>query len=98
MKNTRQKSAGSLKNNIPISTVPTAPIPVHTAYAVPKGRVCVAFIRSAMEANKQRIKPPYHIYVVDPVASFALPRQVVKPISNRPPSIKNIQFIMYVIY
>ena len=29
--------AGSLKIRIPINTVPTAPIPVHTAYAVPIG-------------------------------------------------------------
>ena len=31
MKNKRQKVAGSLKNMMPTSTVPTAPIPVHTA-------------------------------------------------------------------
>lgn len=30
-KNNRQKLAGSLKNNIPIITVPTAPSPVQTA-------------------------------------------------------------------
>ncbi len=31
MKNILQKFAGSLNTNIPTSTVPTAPIPVHTA-------------------------------------------------------------------
>ena len=31
IKNSRQKLTGSLKNTIPINTVPTAPIPVHTA-------------------------------------------------------------------
>jgi len=31
MKNKRQKVAGSWKKSIPIKTVPTAPIPVHTA-------------------------------------------------------------------
>lgn len=31
MKNKRQNVAGSLKKKMPISTVPTAPIPVHTA-------------------------------------------------------------------
>jgi hypothetical protein len=41
-KKIRQKLAGSLKINIPSNTVPTAPIPVHTAYAVPIGNVCVA--------------------------------------------------------
>ena len=30
-KNSRQKLAGSLKNRIPTKTVPTAPMPVHTA-------------------------------------------------------------------
>lgn len=30
MKNMRQNVAGSLKNNIPTITVPTAPMPVHT--------------------------------------------------------------------
>lgn len=37
IKNILQNSAGSLKKKIPISAVPTAPIPVHTAYAVPSG-------------------------------------------------------------
>ncbi len=41
-KKIRQKLAGSLKINIPSNTVPTAPIPVHTAYAVPIGSVWVA--------------------------------------------------------
>ncbi len=31
IKNIRQKLIGSLKTNIPIKTVPTAPMPVHTA-------------------------------------------------------------------
>ncbi len=38
-------SDGSLKKKIPISTVPTAPIPVHTAYAVPIGIVCIALFK-----------------------------------------------------
>jgi hypothetical protein len=37
IKNNRQKVAGSLKIKIPIKTVPTAPIPVQTAYQVPIG-------------------------------------------------------------
>jgi len=41
-KNIRQKSVGSLKKIIPTITVPAAPIPVHTAYAVPIGNVFVA--------------------------------------------------------
>ena len=38
-KKSRMGVAGSLKTNIPIKTVPTAPIPVQMAYAVPKGKV-----------------------------------------------------------
>jgi hypothetical protein len=34
-KKSLQKSAGSLKKRIPTITVPTAPMPVQTAYAVP---------------------------------------------------------------
>src|SRR5690242_21802408 len=45
MKNIRQKSDGSLKRIMPTMTVPTAPIPVHTAYAVPIGMTCVALLR-----------------------------------------------------
>ncbi len=39
MKSKRKKVAGSLNTKIPIRTVPTAPIPVQTAYAVPIGNV-----------------------------------------------------------
>lgn len=42
-KNNRQKDMDSSKIKIPTSTAPTAPMPVHTGYAVPKGNVCVAF-------------------------------------------------------
>jgi hypothetical protein len=31
-----------LNNTIPASSVPTAPMPVHTAYAVPTGKVTMA--------------------------------------------------------
>jgi hypothetical protein len=36
------KLSGSLKNKMPKITVPNAPIPVQTAYAVPIGRDLVA--------------------------------------------------------
>ena len=39
IKNTLQKKAGSLKIKIPTIAVPTAPIPVQTAYPVPNGIV-----------------------------------------------------------
>lgn len=45
IKNNRPKFAGSLKNKIPTNTVPTAPMPVHTGYAVPMGKVCVALAK-----------------------------------------------------
>lgn len=38
-KKRRMGVADSLKTNIPIKTVPTAPIPVQMAYAVPEGKV-----------------------------------------------------------
>jgi hypothetical protein len=38
----RLKAADSPNSTIPINTVPTAPMPVHTAYAVPSGRLRVA--------------------------------------------------------
>lgn len=93
MKNSLQKDAGSLNINIPTSTVPTAPIPVHTAYAVPKGKCCVALISKNMLMNKLKANPPYHATLVTPSDSFALPKQKVKPTSNKPPIIKNNQCI-----
>lgn len=40
-KNNRGNSAESLKNVIPTIVVPSAPIPVQTAYAVPKGIIFI---------------------------------------------------------
>ncbi len=42
MQNTRVKVAGSLNHNIPTIAMPTAPIPVQTAYEVPIGSVFIA--------------------------------------------------------
>ena len=42
MKNIRQKDAGSLNQIKPTITIPTAPIPVQTEYAVPIGNVKLA--------------------------------------------------------
>lgn len=92
MKNTLQKPAGSLKTNIPISAVPTAPMPVHTAYAVPIGRVCVAFTsRTILQVNAKR-NPAYHMYIVVPVVSFAFARHDANATSNNPATINIIQF------
>lgn len=87
-----QKLTGSLNTRMPIKTVPTAPIPVHTAYAVPIGSVWVAFISSNILRVRETRKPPYHQYTSFPVASFAFPKQEAKPTSNKPAMIKIIQF------
>ena len=94
IKNNLQKSAGSLKNIMPTIAVPTAPIPVHTAYAVPIGKVCVALYNNNMLSVRLIKKPITHIVDIIPLVIFALPRQVVKPISNRPAIISIIQFII----
>lgn len=52
--------AGSLKTNMPIKTVPTAPIPVQMAYAVPNGKVCTAFASNVMLNMVEARKPLPH--------------------------------------
>ena len=52
-KNMRQKVAGSRKYRIPITVTPMAPIPVHTAYAVPIGSVCAALYNNDMDKARQ---------------------------------------------
>tara|TARA_Y100000780_G_scaffold181764_1_gene167571 strand:+ start:43812 stop:44171 length:360 start_codon:yes stop_codon:yes gene_type:complete len=89
----RKKVAGSLKTNMPTKTVPTAPMPVQTAYAVPMGRVCVAFTKSIILIAKAIKKPIYHKYISLPVDSFALPKQKANATSNMPAIINIIQFI-----
>lgn len=95
MKNILQKSVGSLNKIIPMITVPTAPIPVHTAYAVPIGNDNVARYNKNMLMERQTKKPVIHQADVDPVVSLAFPKQVAKPISKKPAMIKRIQFIDY---
>ncbi len=45
IKKIRQKSAGSFRKMMPIKAMPQAPMPVHIAYAVPKGIVPSALSR-----------------------------------------------------
>ena len=97
MKNIRQKFVGSLKIKIPTRTVPTAPIPVHTAYAVPIGNVCDALNNKNILIARHTKKPSSHNIVVAPVLSLALPKQVAKPISKNPPITSNTQFILTVL-
>ena len=48
IKNNLPKLTGSLKKIIPIRTVPTAPMPVQTAYAVPIGKVLITDRKSVV--------------------------------------------------
>jgi len=91
MKNIRQKVAGSLKYIIPIITVPTAPMPVHTAYAVPIGKVCEALFNSIKLRAMHIKKPMLHFKLLKLFESF---KHVVKPTSKRPAIIKIIQFML----
>ena len=93
MKNSLQKSAGSLKMKMPTSTVPTAPMPVHTAYAVPMGSVSVTLYNKYMLMERQIKNPAIHKMEVVPDVSLALPRQVAKPISNKPAMMSKNQFM-----
>lgn len=97
MKNTRQKLEGSLNKKIPTKTVPTAPIPVQTAYAVPIGKPSVAFINSPILITRDTTKPKYQRYISVPLVSFVFPKHDVKPTSNIPAIINNIQYIKFVL-
>lgn len=94
MKNSRSVVVGSLKKMMPTSTVPTAPMPVHTGYAVPIGSVSVAFASSAILSSDMTMNPPIHSHHSVPAAFLALPRQKVKPTSHSPAIISIIQFIV----
>ena len=93
IKNILPNVAGSLNTIIPKTAVPTAPIPVHTAYAVPMGKVCVAFTSNTILITNAIKKPKYHKTASLPVVSLALPRQNAKPVSNKPAITKTTQFI-----
>lgn len=75
VKNIFQKVAGSWNTKMPTSTVPTAPMRVHTGYAMPMGSVCVALASSAMLTPEKITKPPIHSHHSVPMTDFARPRQ-----------------------
>lgn len=75
-------------------TVPTAPMPVQTGYAVPMGSVCVALASRAILSMLKHIKPPIHAHHSMPSVSLALPRQKVKATSQSPAAIRINQFII----
>lgn len=96
-KNNRQNSAGSLKIQIPIITVPTAPIPVQTAYAVPKGSDLVACIKRTILMTKQIPNPANQRLDSVPEVALDLPKQAVKPTSKIPAMININQLIVFIL-
>lgn len=96
MKNILQKLAGSLNTKIPINTVPTAPIPVQTAYAVPIGSVWVALINSNILMVSETKKPTNHQAASVPVVSFTFPKQDANATSKSPAIINIIQFMFLI--
>lgn len=94
-KNILQKVAGSLNTKIPTKTVPTAPIPVQTAYAVPIGKTCVALYNNNMLIERQTKNPTIQYVEIIPVVSLALPKQDANPTSKSPAIINKIQFIFF---
>ena len=93
VKNSRQNVAGSLKKRIPTITVPTAPIPVQTGYAMPNGMVCVTFANNPILTTENTANPPIQSHHCSPSTHFARPRQYVKPTSHSPATININQFI-----
>lgn len=94
MKNSRNVVVGSLKKIMPTSAVPTAPMLVHTGYAVPLGSVSVSFASSAILSSDMTMKPPVHSHHSVPAAFLALPSQKVKSISHSTAIICVIQFFV----
>ena len=89
-----QKLAGSLNTKMPRTTVPTAPIPAQTAYAVPVGIGCVPPIdlnsRNILRLTLARNMTSHdHISLSDACCIF--PRLIAKIDSNKPPIIRIIQ-------
>ena len=84
IKNNRQKSVGSLKKIMPTITVPTLPIPVHTAYAVPTGMVSTALYISYKLTNKKKKNEAVQLQNSQPAVSFILANEILNPISRRP--------------
>jgi hypothetical protein len=85
IKKTRQKLIGSLKKMMPTKTVPTAPIPVQTAYAVPKGKLTVALFKNTKLIVAQIKNPNPHFKLEKLLDNF---KHVVNPISKQPAIIR----------
>jgi hypothetical protein len=88
MKNILRNVAGSLKIKIPVNTVPTAPIPVNMAYAVPIGKLCVAFTNKLIPTIRHNTNPMYQYVETGVTDILAFPRQNVNNTSKIPDNIK----------
>ena len=86
----RAKDTGSLKMTIPRIAVPAAPMPVHTAYAVPIGKTFKDQLnKEKLPAAKNRNPILGHIFV-KPLDNLSI---VAKPTSSNPAVITAIHAI-----
>jgi hypothetical protein len=86
IKNSRIISWDSLKRNIPRTAVPTAPIPVHTAYAVPTGSDLREYASRPMLRIINTMANTLHHNLVRPCEYF---NPIAQATSNNP-AINNI--------
>src|SRR4030095_10220805 len=91
MQTMRAAVAGSLNRNMPSTAAPTAPIPVHAAYAVPTGRILTAMARS------QKLNPAATMVTIDG-ASLVNPSEYFIPMaqttSSRPAITRNVHAVV----
>ena len=88
----RAIETGSLKKIIPTTAVPAAPIPVHTAYAVPTGKTFSDQLnKEKLPAAKTKNPRLGHIFV-KPFESLSI---VAKPTSSTPAVITAIHAIVF---
>ena len=88
-----RRFAGSLKKTIPIMKVPTAPIHVHTAYAVPIGIYFCAVHRNYPLAAIESTPTEIHKNFCSVTCESLNPSG--QPISKTPATIKYIQAIHF---
>lgn len=90
MKNNRNIDIGSLKINIPNIAVPAAPIPVHTAYAVPIGILFRVFERHIKLNAPKKINRRVGLSFVKPSEYF---NEIARATSKSTANIKRSQYI-----
>ena len=96
IKKSLPKLTGSLKKRMPIRTVPTAPIPVQTAYAVPIGSVFRTFVTMYKLSAIALAVPMHHKPFSRPTVLLTLFKQKVKTSSMHPDTTKRNQFIIFI--